>query len=140
MRNSSDQIPPFHIDLTGVHKHLTPNLTRTAARAILYNDKGSLLMLLSNKGDYKFPGGGLEESETCEVALKREVKEETGYTIEVGKHVGSAMERRRDFYDPGLVFEMVSHYYACTPKGKAETPELSGYETTLNLKAVWVHP
>ncbi|MFW5893155.1 MAG: NUDIX hydrolase, partial [Bacillota bacterium] len=79
-------------------------------------------MLLSNKGDYKFPGGGLEESETCEDALQREVKEETGYAIEVGKHVGSAMERRRDFYDPGLVFEMVSHYYACTLKGKAETP------------------
>ena len=51
---------------------------RIAVRAIIFNhDK--LLMVKNKYGDVKFPGGGINPFETTEEALRREVKEETGY-------------------------------------------------------------
>jgi hypothetical protein len=51
---------------------------REAVRAVVLKDK-MLLMIHTNKGDYKFPGGGIEEDESHEEALMRELKEESGY-------------------------------------------------------------
>ncbi|WP_230500347.1 NUDIX hydrolase [Sutcliffiella rhizosphaerae] len=51
---------------------------REAVRAvIIQNDK--ILMVQSNIGDYKFPGGGVEINESHEEAIMREVAEETGH-------------------------------------------------------------
>lgn len=131
---------PFHISLIKGKDERPATLTRVAARAVIYNEKGALLMLRSKKGDYKFPGGGVEEGENEKTALKREVMEETGRDVKIGGLLGTAVERRRDFYDPALTFEMVSHYYACTSKGKVGETNLDTYERTLDLKAEWVHP
>ena len=55
---------------------------RVAIRAIiLQGDK--ILMVKSNTGDYKFPGGGVEKGETPEETLRREVQEETGQEVPV---------------------------------------------------------
>lgn len=52
--------------------------TRHAVRGIIfYHEK--VLMILNKHGDLKFPGGGINQYETAEEALRREVKEETGY-------------------------------------------------------------
>ncbi|MBI6015060.1 NUDIX domain-containing protein, partial [Clostridium perfringens] len=40
-----------------------------------------ILLDISNRGDYKFPGGGVEKGETPEETLRREVQEETGYIL-----------------------------------------------------------
>ncbi|HBT18668.1 MAG TPA: hypothetical protein DEA52_01275, partial [Clostridiaceae bacterium] len=53
---------------------------RKALRGIALKE-GKVLLLSNLRGDYKFPGGGLESFETDEEALKREVKEETGYEV-----------------------------------------------------------
>jgi 8-oxo-dGTP diphosphatase len=45
-------------------------------------------MTLSPRGDWEFPGGQVEEGEDPVAALKREVLEETGVTVEVGFLVG----------------------------------------------------
>lgn len=53
------------------------------ARAILINSNKRVLMCYSNGlQHYEFPGGHLEESETLEDGLKREILEETGITID----------------------------------------------------------
>ena len=55
----------------------------TRARAILVNSKNEVLMCYSNGlQHYEFPGGHLEEGETLEDGLKREILEETGIIID----------------------------------------------------------
>ncbi len=52
------------------------------ARAIIINSKEEVLMSFSNGlNHYEFPGGHLEKGETLQVALKREIKEETGLIL-----------------------------------------------------------
>lgn len=54
--------------------------------AIIYDDTGNLLMVKNIDGDsyyWGIPGGAVEEGETLEQAVVREVKEETGFTVVV---------------------------------------------------------
>lgn len=56
------------------------------ASAIIYNDIGQLLIVKNRVGDayyWTIPGGAVEEGETLEQAVVREVKEETGFTVAV---------------------------------------------------------
>jgi nucleoside triphosphatase len=61
--------------------------TRIIVSVIIENSRGEILMgkKHSNRGvyldDWHMPGGGIEEDESVEQALKREVKEETGLEI-----------------------------------------------------------
>ncbi len=56
------------------------------ARGILINSNNEVLMCYSNGlQHYEFPGGHLEENETLEDGLKREILEETGITIDLEK-------------------------------------------------------
>ncbi|MBD5554871.1 MAG: NUDIX hydrolase [Roseburia sp.] len=54
---------------------------------ILIEDEQILVVKqkLSESRDWSLPGGRLERGETLEQALKREIKEETGLIVEVGK-------------------------------------------------------
>ena len=49
-------------------------------KALLINDKNEILLGFSDN-TYQFPGGHLEEGESLEECIKREVKEETGLDI-----------------------------------------------------------
>ena len=58
----------------------------TRARAILINSKKEVLMCYSNGlQHYEFPGGHLEDGETLEEGLKREILEETGISLDKEK-------------------------------------------------------
>jgi ADP-ribose pyrophosphatase YjhB (NUDIX family) len=52
---------------------------------LIENDEGKILMIKSPDRGWEIPGGQVEARETLTDALKREVKEETGIDIEVGK-------------------------------------------------------
>lgn len=61
---------------------------RKTVRAILINDKKEIALLhivgidqFGNRNHYETPGGGVEINEDLVSALKREILEETGYTI-----------------------------------------------------------
>lgn len=59
------------------------------AGGCIFNDNGEIL--LQRRGDtnkWGFPGGAIELGETPEMAVIREVKEETGLDVEVGDLVG----------------------------------------------------
>lgn len=60
-----------------------------AVGGFVTNAQGQVLMIKSPRyGDWEFPGGQVEESETLTHALEREVFEETGITVKVKSLVG----------------------------------------------------
>lgn len=112
---------------------------RQAVRGIIMNE-GKILLVQSNKGDYKFPGGGVEEGESYSSALIREVAEETGYINCVVKDkVGFIKERKIDVYDPNLIFQMNSHYYLCELTDHDQVrQQLDEYEWLQEFSPKWV--
>lgn len=112
---------------------------RVAVRAVIFNEN-RCLFILTNKGDYKLPGGGVKQKESLEQACIREIQEETGYqTILLEKQIGTYIERKWDEYEDDTTFQMTSHYY----QGRLidETiiaQNLDTYERELDYTAVWV--
>lgn len=63
-----------------------PQRTRTRATAVIIKDHQVLLIHRKNENEYYvFPGGGVEKGETPEVALLRELKEETSLEVKIVK-------------------------------------------------------
>jgi 8-oxo-dGTP diphosphatase len=67
-----------------------------SAKVIIHDDSGRCLLLkrsLSSKGNpgkWDLPGGKVDSAETFEHALLREVAEETGLSISLGRVLGAA--------------------------------------------------
>lgn len=101
---------------------------RTAARGIIKQGDFYGMIYSSKYGEYKFPGGGLEEGEAPGDALIREVREETGLLVITAsiEYIGKAEEVRKGRIDD--ILEMTSYYFTC--KVEAETTErnLDEYE------------
>ncbi len=115
-----------------------PVMKRIAVRAVIVENE-KILMLKSNRGDYKLPGGGVEKNEDFSSALVREIKEETGYANASVKHeIGRVIERRVDSYDDSKLFEMHSYYYVCTLKEEKSEQDLDPYEKALGFEPVWL--
>ena len=51
-------------------------------KGLIINSKGKIL-LAHNNNTYQFPGGHLEDNETKEQCIVREIKEETGISVEI---------------------------------------------------------
>ncbi len=89
------------------------------ARAVVVND-GKVLILFNPKTNaYTVPGGGVDEGETVEQAVKREALEESGYEVEPVKKIWS------NFYEVPMELEgekfishRVEYYYLCTLKNQ----------------------
>ena len=113
---------------------------RPSARAIIERD-GKVLVMHSRKFDYyKFPGGGIEEGESAEQALIREVREESGYFVrpETIEEYGSVLRRNRDNKDPEGIFEQQNYYYFCEIGDERVPVVQEDYEIEEAFEPVWV--
>ncbi len=71
---------------------------RFAARAVLIDDDNRVALInAKNRGYYKLPGGGMDEGELIRESLRREVREEAGYEIDILEQLGYTREYRAKF-------------------------------------------
>ena len=97
-------------------KNYDPNLEeiyRVAVRGIIFID-GKLLMIEDDFGEVKLPGGGIDPNEDDYQALVREVKEETGYDVDLETIVpfGEIEEKRLSVHEP-MIWHQFSRLYFC---------------------------
>jgi len=124
-------------------KDYSPHARRTirrASRAIILR-AGEIAMVKSEReGFYKFPGGGIENGETREDALCREVREETGLIVQHDsiRPFGLIREVHSDQFRHGCVFEQISYYYRCRVLNRMDSPELDDYESELGFRLAFV--
>lgn len=67
----------------------TSHRVRNAVRAVIVNESNEIALIhvlgsdmFGNRDHYELPGGGIEDGETLEEALRREVIEEIGFLVE----------------------------------------------------------
>jgi 8-oxo-dGTP pyrophosphatase MutT (NUDIX family) len=112
---------------------------RNAVRAIIIKENNILMVFLGKTNEYKFPGGGIEENETIEEALKREVLEEVGYNvIEITEKIGVITEYGIAKEGKNNIFKMISEYYAVNIDNNQIAQELDKYEKELLFKPCWI--
>lgn len=105
-------------------------------KALIRNTKGDILLLEVTKPDgrtyWDFPGGRINRGEDIEMALKREVREETGIAgLTIGECLGTELTPIEipvsGDHDRGLVLSV----YVC------DVPDLPEIVTEPNMRAEW---
>ncbi len=107
--------------------HLTP---RVGARAILKVNDTYCLIYNKHWNLYTLPGGGVEADESYEDALKREVLEETGFSI---KNIQKTVVLKEHFHDS--IWH--HHFFYCEADGDKQAPVLTQEEKNAGMTTVF---
>jgi len=112
---------------------------RSAARAVLFDDKNFVPILFVSKHNYhKLPGGGIKPSEDKMKGLEREVLEEVGSNIKVSGEIGKIVEyRSKENFDWIYDLKQTSYCYLgkITSKG---TPKFTKTEINDGFQLIWL--
>ena len=92
---------------------------RPSVSAIILHDGCVLLQRRADSGQWGLPGGSVEIGESVTAALEREVREETGFEVRVGRLVGVYSDPHFQIvrYSDGRVWHYVNLCFACELRG-----------------------
>lgn len=110
---------------------------KKAARAVIVDDKNRVAIIDVRNGEYfKIPGGGIEDGETVDQAVRREAMEEAGSEIEIVQELGE-----QEFIDPGPDYNGLVHHSVCFLARKTDEhsdPNFDDWEKSNNFQLLWV--
>ena len=95
-----------------LYNQIVQQMPITSVEAIIKKDNTLLFLKRNNppaKGEWWFPGGRIRKGETLKEALIREIKEETGLTIDIIRFVGVYTRLFADRHDITLAFLCKCH-------------------------------
>jgi 8-oxo-dGTP pyrophosphatase MutT (NUDIX family) len=102
-----------------------------SAGGIVIDDSRVLLIHSASKNTYEFPKGTIDEGETKDYTAIREVKEETGYTVEIVGFIGD--ETYEFNSEAGVRFiKTVTYYLMVLADAEAPRPNLQEGEDFVN--------
>ncbi len=108
----------------------TPSYVRPACRAIIIKDNKILLSHEKHTGVYLTPGGGIENGESLEACVMREVREETGFTV---RPIRPFAVFKEYFFEKLFV----NNYFVCEVTGEGEQ-SLTENEILHGVEPEWV--
>lgn len=114
-------------------------LRRHAARGIVLRDDKILLLFTERYNDFSLPGGGIDQDEDVQVALKRELEEETGARdVLVNSHYGFIEEYRPHWKPEYDLMHMTSHFFLCDVAHELSQVRMESYEIANGMRPVWI--
>ena len=114
--------------------------SRPSSRAIIKMQGKIAMCYLTERGYYKFPGGGIEEGETPVQALIREVKEEAGLALIPSSIKEFGYVHRVQKGRIADIFVQDSYYYLASAEEGISAPSLDEYEEELGFVLELVTP
>ncbi len=107
---------------------------RSAVRAVVFDAEKKIALLHATKKSYhKLPGGGIEEGEDMQTALKRELLEEIGCEANNLKDLGIIEEYRNGFKE-----HQTSHCFVASLVGEKGTNSLTEEEAQDGFEPEWM--
>ena len=112
----------------------TTQQERRASRSVIFDAEGNIALLHATKKNFhKLPGGGIEDYEGIEQALRREVLEEIGCEITNIRELGSIEEYRQRF-----ALRQISYCFIADLAGAKGRPQLTEDEVSDGFETVWL--
>lgn len=127
------------------YDNLTDNdINRVVRRAkiLIINSNDEILFAHSNN-NYFFVGGRVEENETFDEGIVREIREETGIALplEKRKPFFTITYMNKDYPSKGINTKSIANYYLikCDTKPNLNKINLTDEEKISNFKLVYIH-
>ncbi len=103
-----------------------------AACALIWNQAGDVLLVRTERRGWEIPGGQIEEGETLIQGLQREIYEESGVRVSIGRLavVNSNLDRSV------MIFGFQAQYLDGELRPSSETPEVRWANPKLALSLI----
>lgn len=118
------------VEILGANRFETYKKTREGSRAIIIQDGKILLTYELNSGWWLLPGGGVEEGETPDLCVIREVEEETGVIVRPLRNFLVMHEYYEEYCYTG-------YYFVCEVTGKGHM-KLTDVEKQRGVQPEWI--